>query len=101
MTYAAVDTAYRAARANGDVVGQIELAMLKMAGLRIAAIQPADDQRETQVCRAILDAATPPLTWVKIALIVLDVQGKLATRTDAEVDLAMTTAWGYFIKSRG
>lgn len=100
MTYALVDTAARAARASGDVLGQIQIAMLKRAGVRISALADVNDQKESPVCRAILDG-TAPATWTTIVLVLLDIAGTLATHTDAEVDAQVTAAFTYFIKSRG
>lgn len=100
MTYAAIDTAQLATRAAGDVRGQIAVAMLKQAGIRIAALADVNDQKEGAVCRAVLDGSAPE-SWTTIVLVALDIAGNLASRTDAQVDAAVSTAWAYFIKSRG
>ena len=99
MSYTAIDTAAGATRAPGDLLGRIEVAMVKKAGLRAAAIVDGEDQREFSVCRAILDG-TGPESWVTIVLVVLDTSGQLANPTDAQLDTAVNTSWAYFIKSR-
>ena len=99
MTYAVVDIAARATRASGDVLGQIQIAMLKRAGIRISALADVNDQKESPVCRSILDGSAPA-TWTTIVLVLLDIAGTLTTHTDAEVDTAVTASFTYFIKSR-
>lgn len=99
MTYAAVDTAARAARASGDLLGRVGVALVKQAATRISAIATTDDQREYQVARAIIEG-TAPTAWTTIVLEVLDINGVLANPTDAQIDTAVVTAWAYFIKSR-
>ena len=100
MSYATVDTASRATRASGDLIGQIGVAMLKRAGVRISALADSGDQKETGVCRSILDGSAPT-QWTTIVLVLLDVAGQLATPTDAQVDTQVAAAFAYFIKSRG
>lgn len=92
MAYADVDTAFRAARTNGDVRGKIETAFQRRAWTRLTAVANNEDQREANLCRAIASGAYPD-SYVLIVLDRLDVAGKLATQTDAEVDTAVTQAW--------
>jgi hypothetical protein len=99
MTYSAVDTAAQATRAAGDLLGRVEVALIKKAAVAIAALTDAADQREKGVCQSVLDGSRPG-SWVTIVLEVLDIAGALTDPTDTQLDTAVTTAWSYFIKSR-
>ena len=74
--------------------------MMKRAGVRITALADSGDQKETGVCRSILDGSGPA-TWTTIVLVLLDIAGQLVAPTDAQVDTQVAAAFAYFIKSRG
>lgn len=98
MSYVNVDTIVLGARAGGDIQGQVVMALIKQATTRIALIG-STDSKESAVCRAVLDG-TYPTSWTRIVLGIMDIQGKLATHTDAECDAAVVSAWTYFVAAR-
>lgn len=105
MTYTNVDTQAKATRAAGDLLGRIEVAMIKQAVNRLPAMAVTDDQREWQVIRTVYDKSYPS-SWTTIVLGRLDIAGALPTTptatnpTDAQIDTHVVAAWADFIKSR-
>lgn len=98
MTYAAVDSIVQSTRAAGDIRGQVNVALIKKAAVRVNLIG-ATDKQEASICREVLDA-TMPVSWTTMVLEVLDLNGALGTHTDTQVDAAVDTAWTYFMASR-
>lgn len=98
MTYAAVDTASRTVRADGDRLGVIGVGLLKKAAVTINASTDRNDT-DARAARAIIDG-TAPAAWTTMVLYLLDTSGQLTAPTDAQVDTAVNTAWTYITKSR-
>ena len=99
MAYADVDTAFRAARADGDRRGRVEVAFLRKAITRLGAISPTDDQREYAVARAVVDGAIPD-AWIKLVFGLLDVANQLTAPTDAQLNTQVDTAWAKLAVAR-
>ena len=90
MTYAAVDTAYRATRTSGDLTGQIQVGLFKKANNR--AINAGEDQREWRLIGQVYNG-TIPVAWVQAVMERMDSAGKLAAWVEADIDTAITAVW--------
>lgn len=99
MSYAAIDTAAKATRSAGDLLGRIEVAFVKKAIVRAGAIGGNDDGRERGVIAAVMDGGYPD-SWKLTVLGLLDIAGQLASPTDAQIDTQVDTAWLRFTQSR-
>ena len=99
MAYADVDTAFLATKANGDLKGRVEAALLRRAITRIPAVVTADDQKELAAHRAIIDGSFPQ-SWVKLVISLLDTAGQLAAPTDTQIDSQCATALDRILKTR-
>ena len=88
MSYATVATA----AASATLTERIELALRGKAYARIDNVANTADQREYRACNTMF-AGSAPASWVDMVLLRLDVNGTLATATDAEIDTAVTTVW--------
>lgn len=98
MSYAAVHAVVFATPASGDLPGKIGIALIKKAAVRALAVQ-STDKVELGICRDVINN-TMPVAWPRMVLEVLDINGVLATPTDAQIDTAVDTAWTYFMASR-
>lgn len=98
MSYAAVHAVIFATPASGDLPGKVGIALIKKAAVRALAVQDTD-RLELAVARQVIDN-TMPLAWPRMVLEVLDINGVLATPTDAQIDTAVDTAWTYFLATK-
>jgi hypothetical protein len=89
MTYAAVATA----KADTATVGQAKLALEKKAAVQIVNLVSSGDQRERALCQRVLSDAGVPVPISDLVLLMLDINGNLATHTDAQVDTAVNDVW--------
>lgn len=94
MAYADVDTAARATRASGDLLGRIGVALLRKAYTTTVAQE--GDQRENNVIRQVV-SGTYPAAWTTAVLYALDTSGQLAAPTDAQINTAVGTAWAKIV----
>lgn len=98
MAYADVDTAFRAARASGDVYGRCEAAMVRRALVRQPSVVNADDQREIRVIAQIINGSYPP-AWVRTFMSLLDTAGQLANPTDGQLDTQAGTLFSRLVSA--
>lgn len=93
MSYADVATA----RADATVMARVELALQKKAAVIIAALVDSSDQRQRTLCQRIYSDAGVPAPYAEMVLLMLDINGVLATRTDAQMDTAIDQLWARMI----
>lgn len=92
MGYSAIATA----QADGSTVNRVSLGLQRRAAVRISAVANNEDQRERAVCQLLFQSVPTP--WVTLILLQLDTNGvDFTTVTDAQIDTAVTTAWGRLI----
>jgi hypothetical protein len=89
MSYAAVATA----KADATLVGKVKLALEKKSAIQIVALVNDGDQRERIVCQRILADSGVPTPLTDLVLLMMDINGTLASATDAQIDASVDSVW--------